>query len=171
MLARAPREQLRRKGGAQMSREVISQQLRRLAAIALVLLLTCSPWMPARAQAATVWMPNTFYAVGAQVTFGATGFRALQAHRSQADWQPPNVPALWQAVGGVGNPAPAPAPAPPPPPGGIAQWTPNVLYPVGAQVMFGGSAFVTIQAHRSQLDWTPPQAPALWALLNGSNPI
>lgn len=150
-----------------MSHPVLCQQARHLAAIALVLLLTYSSWLPAQAQAPTVWTPNTFYAVGVQVIFGGNGFRALQAHRSQVDWEPPNVPALWQPVGGVSNPAPTPTP----PPSGIAPWASNVFYPVGTQVMFGGSAFVSIQAHRSQMDWTPPEVPALWALVNGSVPI
>jgi len=44
------------------------------------------------------WAPNTFYAVGAVVTYGGVSYRCLQAHTSQAGWEPPNTPALWQTL-------------------------------------------------------------------------
>ena len=44
------------------------------------------------------WAPNTAYATGATVTYGGTTYRCLQGHTSQAGWEPPNVPALWQRV-------------------------------------------------------------------------
>ncbi|MGW5052235.1 alpha-lytic protease prodomain-containing protein [Actinokineospora sp. NPDC004072] len=44
------------------------------------------------------WAAYTSYAVGAQVTYGGSTYRALQAHTSMPGWEPPNVPALWQRV-------------------------------------------------------------------------
>lgn len=44
------------------------------------------------------WAAGTVYAAGAQVTYGTTTYRCLQAHQAQPGWQPPNVPALWQPV-------------------------------------------------------------------------
>jgi hypothetical protein len=44
------------------------------------------------------WAPNTFYSVGATVTYGGASYRCLQAHTSLVGWEPPNVPALWQRL-------------------------------------------------------------------------
>ncbi len=44
------------------------------------------------------WAPNTFYAVGATVTYGGLSYRCVQAHTSQVGWEPPNAPALWQRL-------------------------------------------------------------------------
>jgi chitin-binding protein len=41
------------------------------------------------------WAPNTFYAVGATVTYGGASYRCAQAHTSLVGWEPPNAPALW----------------------------------------------------------------------------
>jgi secreted trypsin-like serine protease len=44
------------------------------------------------------WRPGADYGTGAVVTFDGRDYRALQTHTSQAGWEPPNVPALWQPV-------------------------------------------------------------------------
>ncbi|WP_068926754.1 carbohydrate-binding protein [Planobispora rosea] len=44
------------------------------------------------------WQAGTYYAAGAQVTYGGATYRCLQAHTAAAGWEPPNVPALWQRV-------------------------------------------------------------------------
>lgn len=44
------------------------------------------------------WSPGVAYAAGAQVTYGGAAYVCLQGHTSQAGWEPPNVPALWQRV-------------------------------------------------------------------------
>ncbi|MDY7229088.1 glycosyl hydrolase family 18 protein [Hyalangium rubrum] len=46
---------------------------------------------------ASAWAPNTAYAVGSQVTYGGGTYQCIQAHTSLVGWEPPNVPALWQA--------------------------------------------------------------------------
>src|SRR5579872_2783082 len=54
---------------------------------------------PAWAQTIPNWAPNTAYAKGALVLFNGVEYECIQAHTSEPGWQPPNVPALWQAVG------------------------------------------------------------------------
>ncbi|MAT51131.1 MAG: hypothetical protein CMK32_08110 [Porticoccaceae bacterium] len=44
------------------------------------------------------WAPNTSYVIGDERTYNGTTYRCIQAHTSIVGWQPPNVPALWQAV-------------------------------------------------------------------------
>lgn len=44
------------------------------------------------------WQAGASYAVGDEVEYGGQMYRCLQAHTSQAGWEPPNVPALWQAL-------------------------------------------------------------------------
>ncbi|NUT33604.1 MAG: cellulose-binding protein [Hamadaea sp.] len=44
------------------------------------------------------WAPNTYYAVGATVTYGGLSYRCIQAHTSLSGWEPPNVPALWTRI-------------------------------------------------------------------------
>lgn len=43
------------------------------------------------------WAPNTAYAVGDMVTYGGQTYKCRQAHTSLVGWEPPIVPALWQA--------------------------------------------------------------------------
>ncbi|MFJ8436697.1 carbohydrate-binding protein [Kitasatospora sp. NPDC094019] len=44
------------------------------------------------------WAAGTVYQAGDTVTYGSASFRCLQGHQAQAGWEPPNTPALWQAV-------------------------------------------------------------------------
>jgi chitinase len=44
------------------------------------------------------WQPNHAYAVGDLVSYGGHNYRCIQAHTSLVGWEPPNVPALWQAL-------------------------------------------------------------------------
>ncbi len=69
---------------------------------------------------AAAWAPNTYYAVGAQVTYNGATYQCLQAHTSLVGWEPPVVPALWKPVsGGTSTPTPTrPAATPTPPPAG-----------------------------------------------------
>ncbi|GGK76604.1 chitinase [Sphaerisporangium melleum] len=52
---------------------------------------------------ATAWAPNTWYAVGAIVTYQGVDYRCIQAHTSLVGWEPPNVPALWGPITGGGD--------------------------------------------------------------------
>jgi chitin-binding protein len=44
------------------------------------------------------WQPNTYYAVGARVTYNGLTYACRQAHTSLPGWEPPNAAALWQQV-------------------------------------------------------------------------
>jgi hypothetical protein len=44
------------------------------------------------------WDTQVSYAVGDRVTYQGTEYECRQAHTSQAGWEPPNVPALWNEV-------------------------------------------------------------------------
>ena len=44
------------------------------------------------------WEPGVDYAVGDQASYDGTVYDCIQAHTSQVGWEPPNVPALWEAV-------------------------------------------------------------------------
>lgn len=59
-----------------------------------------------RAVAAT-WTPGTYYAAGAVVSYNGSLYTCRQPHTALAGWEPPNVPALWQAGGNADPVAPA----------------------------------------------------------------
>ncbi|CAL9345216.1 carbohydrate-binding protein [Streptomyces sp. enrichment culture] len=44
------------------------------------------------------WTVGAAYRAGDRVTYAARGYRCLQPHTAQPGWEPPNVPALWQAL-------------------------------------------------------------------------
>ncbi|HCT81237.1 MAG TPA: hypothetical protein DGG94_21760 [Micromonosporaceae bacterium] len=44
------------------------------------------------------WATNTAYATGDKVSYSGRNYRCIQSHTSQAGWEPPNVPALWEAI-------------------------------------------------------------------------
>lgn len=44
------------------------------------------------------WTAGTSYAVDDEVTHQGATYRCIQAHDAIAGWEPPNVPALWEAI-------------------------------------------------------------------------
>lgn len=44
------------------------------------------------------------------------------------------------------------------------QWATATTYSIGNTVEYQGKLWRCVQAHTSQLDWTPPVAPALWVI-------
>ena len=48
----------------------------------------------------------------------------------------------------------------------FAPWAENVSYEAGALRVYGGRLFRCLQAHRSQADWTPEAASALWTAVS-----
>ena len=57
-------------------------------------------WQRARASApdpnaVAAWAPDATYQVGDHATYDGKVFKCIQGHKSQADWTPPAVPALW----------------------------------------------------------------------------
>ncbi|MBX3134019.1 MAG: C39 family peptidase [Gemmatimonadaceae bacterium] len=94
------------------------------------------------------WSANTYYAAGARVSFNNKDYQARQAHTSLANWQPPNVYALWARIN-AGE-----------------MWAPQVIYPTGAEVLYLGIRYRAIQGHQSLPGWIPPAVPALWTVVN-----
>ena len=64
---------------------------------------------PRAVLAYAAWAPNTWYAVGARVTYDGTDYECIQAHTSLTGWEPPIVPALWKPIGGSGGDTTAPS--------------------------------------------------------------
>lgn len=48
---------------------------------------------------ASAWYAGAAYALPAQATYNGRLYQLVQAHTSQAGWEPPNVPALWTDIG------------------------------------------------------------------------
>lgn len=49
------------------------------------------------------WAVDTAYSVGVRVRYGDKLYKCVQAHTSQAGWEPPVVPALWTEVAEPGT--------------------------------------------------------------------
>ena len=49
------------------------------------------------------WQMDTWYTRGTRLRYGDTLYKCVQAHTSQAGWEPPNVPALWTEVAKPGE--------------------------------------------------------------------
>lgn len=49
------------------------------------------------------WAADTAYDLGIRVRYGDKLYRCEQAHTSQADWTPPDTPALWTEVARPGE--------------------------------------------------------------------
>lgn len=50
-----------------------------------------------------VWATDKAYAVDERIRYGEKLYRCVQAHTSQADWIPPETPALWTEVAKPGE--------------------------------------------------------------------
>ncbi|MYY83556.1 MULTISPECIES: M20/M25/M40 family metallo-hydrolase [unclassified Streptomyces] len=46
----------------------------------------------------TTWRLGATYAAGDVVTYNGVRYRCIQGHTAYPGWEPPNVPALWQAI-------------------------------------------------------------------------
>ncbi|WP_051838371.1 M28 family peptidase [Streptomyces sp. NRRL WC-3742] len=44
------------------------------------------------------WTPGTTYNAGDIVTYNGVSYRCIQGHTAQVGWEPPIVPALWEAI-------------------------------------------------------------------------
>lgn len=75
------------------------------------------------------WTNGIAYAVAEPVTYAGAIYLCVQAHRSQADWSPPVVPALWRQIRAAGEAANA-----------IPAWVQPLgahdAYALGAQVKY-----------------------------------
>ena len=49
------------------------------------------------------WAVDADYALDVRVSYSGKLYKCVQAHKSQAGWEPPNVPALWTEVAKPGE--------------------------------------------------------------------
>lgn len=49
------------------------------------------------------WASGVDYSAGERVQYDQKLYRAVQTHRSQTGWEPPNVPALWTEIAAPGE--------------------------------------------------------------------
>lgn len=100
------------------------------------------------------WEPDHAYALDDRVRYGESLYKCVQAHTSQAGWEPPAVPALFTKV---------------PKPGEIPIW----VQPTGAQdaYMTGDKVWYPDKSghvYESIIDnniWSPEDYPTGWQLV------
>jgi len=93
------------------------------------------------------WNVGVNYTIGTVISYKNNNYKCIQAHLSQSDWQPSNVPALWQKQVTIDS---------------NNTWQTAVSYTVGTLVTYNGINYKCIQAHKSLQGWEPPNVPALW---------
>lgn len=139
-----------------------------IAALLMAGLLLGAPAGVADSADRGTWAPGMAYAAGDTVTYEGLAYQCVQGHTSQADWTPPNVPALWQPAGSstptgamatatpTRTPSTATATPLPTASGGNCwpAWDANVAYSGGAQVSYGGQNYQAAY-------WTQGQRPDL----------
>lgn len=95
------------------------------------------------------WKPGMTLAVGDTVMHGGSMFVVVQAHTTQAGWEPGTATqSLFRRVQQEGS----------------TEWQPDTDYATGAECTYEGSAYTCLQGHTSQAGWEPPNAPSLWKL-------
>ena len=86
------------------------------------------------------------YSVGDVASYDGVLYRVVQAHRSQADWTPDKVPALFKV-----HRTPE-----------MTAWVAGITVAAGERFTFGGATYEVVQAHTTQKGWEPDKVPALW---------
>lgn len=81
--------------------------------------------------------------------FDGVLWRVRQAHTTQSDWTPPQVPALWLRVKQDGS----------------NEWVAGISVTTGEEYTYQGVTYRVAQSHVTQEGWEPPAAPALWAVV------
>lgn len=95
------------------------------------------------------WKPGTTLAVGDTVMHGGSMFVVIQAHTTQAGWEPGTATqSLFRRVQQEGS----------------TEWQPDTDYATGAECTYEGSTYTCLQGHTSQAGWEPPNVPSLWKL-------
>jgi hypothetical protein len=97
------------------------------------------------------WNSNTYYNVGTVVTYNNLYYRCLNAHKSQVDWTPLAVASLWTQVPTPGSSTTA-----------VTAWKSGMYYASGSMVTYNGNTYQCLNAHSSQVTWTPPAVASLW---------
>ena len=86
------------------------------------------------------------YSVGDVANYGGVLYRAVQAHRSQADWTPDKVPALFKV-----HRTPE-----------MTEWVAGIAVKAGERFGYGGATWEVVQGHTTQKGWEPDRVPSLW---------
>lgn len=95
------------------------------------------------------WKPGMILAVGDTVMHGGSMFVVIQAHTTQAGWEPGTATqSLFRRVQQEGS----------------TEWQPDTDYATGEERTYEGSAYTCLQGHTSQVGWEPPNVPSLWKL-------
>jgi len=95
------------------------------------------------------WKPGMTLAVGDTVMHGGGMFVVIQAHTTQAGWEPGTATqSLFRRVQQEGS----------------TEWQPDTDYATGAECTYEGSTYTCLQGHTSQAGWEPPNVPSLWKL-------
>lgn len=95
------------------------------------------------------WKPGMTLAVGDTVMHGGSMFVVIQAHTTQAGWEPGTATqSLFRRVQQEGS----------------TEWQPDTDYATGAECTYEGSTYTCLQGHTSQAGWEPPNVPSLWKL-------
>lgn len=84
------------------------------------------------------WASGTSYGTDDRIEYGGTLYRCVQGHTSQANWTPPDTPALWVVVS-------------------LEEW-PEWVQPLGAQDAYANGAKVTHNGKR----WTSDVDGNVW---------
>jgi hypothetical protein len=95
------------------------------------------------------WHAGEAVAVGDIRAFDGVLWRVIQAHTTQADWTPPQVPALWGRVKSPDS----------------TEWVAGISVTVGEQYTYQGVTYRVVQSHTTQAGWEPPSVPALWSVV------
>lgn len=97
------------------------------------------------------WMPGKDVAAGYEYKHLGNLYRCLQTHKTQADWEPQNAPALWFRIEALGV-----VPEFVPPTGA------HDAYSKGDRVLFDGKKYESVIDSNV---WSPVEYPAGWRLV------
>ena len=86
------------------------------------------------------------YSVGDVTSYDGVLYRVVQAHRSQADWTPDKVPALFKV-----HRTPE-----------MTEWVAGIDVKAGEKLTYKGATYEVAQSHRTQAGWEPDRVPSLW---------
>ena len=95
------------------------------------------------------WEPGLTVTVGDVLQWDGTLVEVLQDHTTQADWEPPDVPALFRIYRTDDGSGPI-------------EWIPGIAVTTEDQVVYQGVTYNVLQSHTTQAGWEPPSAPALF---------
>lgn len=86
------------------------------------------------------------YSVGDVASYDGVLYRVVQAHKSQADWTPDKVPALFKV-----HRTPE-----------MTEWVAGIAVKAGERFGYGGATWEVVQGHTTQKGWEPDRVPSLW---------